>query len=159
MYFEQLQAFVTFSTSARSEGKPQVNARAWLSCPHCRNVVEVVGPQIDLKTEMDRMSQVMRAEVTEFDPQMLQQFVHQQVTAFRVNQTCAECGTISALPVKDLEKMKKELTKIITGEWLNRQIDSLVMCVPFRAHQDDLAAARAVRDGEAGRALLAGRTS
>jgi hypothetical protein len=159
MYYQQLQAFVTFSTSARAEGKPQVNARAWLSCPHCRNVVEVVGPQIILQMEKERMSQIMRSEVTDFSSQMLQEFVHRQLTAFRINQTCTECGTISALPAKDVEKMKKKLTKIITDEWLNAQIDALMMCVPFRNHQDDLAEARAMRDGESSRALLAGTTS
>jgi hypothetical protein len=132
MYLEHAQAFVSFSTKPQSEGKPQLDCRAWLSCPHCRYVVESIGPVTTLQLEKERMSQVMRREVTDFTPNMLSGIIHQQMAVLKRARTCTECGIISALTARDTAKAEKALARLVTAEWLNAQIDSLMMCVTYR---------------------------
>ena len=93
------------------EDKPQMEFRAWLRCLFCGNAVEVKTGQYPLRLrEQKTPTGGTFLETTESR-------VHNGVDQLKQARFCQNCGISSAMPAKDVTRIKQEANRTLTKDW------------------------------------------
>lgn len=57
------------------------------------------------------------------------------INKLKENRACTYCGSISTLPAKQAEKLERSIKRLITKDWIDLQIKTKPMILPFKTHQ------------------------
>lgn len=88
--------------------------QATLKCPVCKAEVEISTPELKLVL-YDKFSGTLTAP---------EQYASCATEALCATRTCENCGTVSAAPVADRERVRAKLREIITHDWIRDQLGS-----------------------------------
>ena len=141
MYIKNWSAFVSFTTVMPNRGKLQIQFRAWLQCPFCRNVSEVeTNPDVlrktgDKKFVARSIGKIDDTHLHNFtieavpadEKHPIAQFIYRALTMITQQRTCKTCGIVSGVPEADKAKTHKDMLRDVTDEWIEQQLTECLL--------------------------------